>query len=35
VECFRLRYFTIIGNDDEYKMMEQDNRLGQLYDVQN
>ncbi len=33
--CFRLRYFTITCNADEYKMMGQDLSLGQLYDVHN
>jgi hypothetical protein len=33
---FRLRYFTIVRNPDEYKLMSQGARsLGQLYDVQN
>jgi hypothetical protein len=32
---FRLRYFTIVCNANEYKMMGQGASLGQLYDVQN
>jgi hypothetical protein len=31
---FRLRYFTIVHNINEYKMMGQGASLGQLYDVQ-
>ncbi len=31
---FRLSYFTIVCNTNEYKMMGQDSSLGQLYDVQ-
>jgi hypothetical protein len=34
-ECSRLSYFTIICNDDEYKITGQYESLGQLYDVQN
>jgi hypothetical protein len=30
-----LRYFTKLWNISEYKRMEQDMSLGQLYDVQN
>jgi len=29
-----LRYFTMMCNDAEYKNMDQDEGLGQLYDVQ-
>ena len=29
-----LRYFTMLCNDAEYKNMDQDEILGQLYDVQ-
>jgi hypothetical protein len=32
---FRLRYFTIVCNANEYEMMGQDASLGQLCDVQN
>jgi hypothetical protein len=32
---FRLRYFTIVCNANEYKMMGQGASLGQLYDVKN
>jgi hypothetical protein len=32
---FRLRYFTIVCNNNEYKMMSQGSSLGQLYNVQN
>jgi hypothetical protein len=35
MEYSRLSHITIICNDHEYKMMEQDASLGQLYDVQN
>ncbi len=31
---FVLRYFTIVCNTSEYKMMSQDPSQGQLYDVQ-
>jgi len=31
IECFRLRYFTIICNVDERKRMDQDLSRGQLY----
>jgi hypothetical protein len=31
----RLRYFTMLCNDAEYKNMDQDESLGQLYDEQN
>ena len=30
-----LRYFTMLCNNAEYKKMDQDVSLGQLYDVQN
>ncbi len=30
-----LRYFTMLSNNAEYKRMDQDMSLGQLYDVQN
>jgi hypothetical protein len=30
-----LRYFTMLYNNAEYKKMDQDTSLGQLYDVQN
>ncbi len=30
-----LRYFTMLCNYAEYKRMDQDRSLGQLYDVQN
>ena len=32
---FRLSYFTIVCNTNEYKMMGQGSSLGQLYDVHN
>ncbi len=31
----RLRYFTMLCNDAEYKNMDQDESLSQLYDEQN
>jgi hypothetical protein len=30
-----LRYFTMLCNNDEYKMMDQDMSIGQLYDLRN
>ncbi len=30
-----LRYFTVLCEDAEYKNTDQDESLGQLYDVQN
>ncbi len=30
-----LRYFTMLCNNAEYKKMDQDMNLGQLYNVQN
>ena len=32
---FRLRYFTIVRNTNEYKIMGKGASLGQLYDVHN
>ncbi len=32
---FRLRYFTIVCNNNEYKIMGEGASLGQLYDVHN
>jgi hypothetical protein len=35
VQNVRLRYITMLCNNDEYKKMGQDLSLGQLYDVHN
>jgi len=35
VQNVRLRYITMLCNNDEYKKMGQDLSLGQLYDIYN